>query len=104
VYDGDLRYTLVEGTMWDEIEPDAEDLEGKTIHQALPPETAADVEPIFQGALEGEKGSVISQLGGRTYRIQATPLREADGEIVGGVSFAVDITDQLERQRKLEES
>jgi PAS domain S-box-containing protein len=31
VYEEDLRYTLVTGTMWDDIDPDASDLEGETI-------------------------------------------------------------------------
>lgn len=47
VYDEDLRYTLVTGTMWNDIDPDAKDIQGNTIWEALPPETAADVEPIF---------------------------------------------------------
>ncbi|WP_375137275.1 MULTISPECIES: PAS domain-containing protein [Halostella] len=104
VFDEDLRYTLVAGTMWDDIDPDAEDLEGETIWETLPPDTADDVEPIFRSALDGETDSVVSTLGGRTYRVWATPLRDADGEITAGQSFAVDITDQLERERKLEES
>jgi PAS domain S-box-containing protein len=104
VFDEDFRYTLVEGTMWDDIDPDAADLEGRTIRDALPPDTADDVEPIFRAALNGETDSVVSTLGGRTYRVWATPLRDADGEITAGQSFAVDITDQLERERQLEES
>jgi PAS domain S-box-containing protein len=104
VYDEHLRYTLVTGTMWDDIDPDASDLEGETIWDALQPETAEDVEPVFRGALAGETGSVVSRLGGRTYRVWATPLRDADGEIAGGQSFALDITEQLEREQRLQES
>jgi PAS domain S-box-containing protein len=104
VYDEDLRYTLVTGTMWDDIDPDASDLEGETIWDALQPETAEDVEPVFRGALAGETGSVVSRLGGRTYRVWATPLRDADGEIAGEQSFALDITEQLEREQRLQES
>ena len=104
VYDHDLRYTLVTGTMWDDVELDASDLEGETIHDALPPDTAADVEPLFRAALDGESGSVVSTLGGRTYRVWATPLRGADGEVTGGQSFALDITERIAREQKLEET
>jgi PAS domain S-box-containing protein len=104
VYDHDLRYTLVTGTMWDDIELDASDLEGETIHAALPPDTAADVEPLFRAALDGESGSVVSTLGGRTYRVWATPLRGADGEVTGGQSFALDVTERIAREQKLEET
>ena len=104
VYDRDLRYTLVTGTMWDDIEPDPEDLEGNTIWEALPADTAADVEPVFRAALDGETGSVVSTLAGRTYKVWAAPLRDADGEITGGQSFALDVTERIERERKLEET
>jgi PAS domain S-box-containing protein len=104
VYDEDLRYTLVTGTMWDDIDPDAEDLEGRTVREALPEETAEDVEPLFRRALEGETDSTVSTLGGRIYRVWATPLRDADGNVTAGQSFAVDITEQLKRERELEAS
>jgi PAS domain S-box-containing protein len=104
VFDRDRRYTLVTGTMWDDIEPDASDVEGNTVREALPPDTAADVEPVFRAALDGETGSVVSTLDGRTYRVWATPLRDADGEITAGQSFALDITERIERERKLEET
>jgi PAS domain S-box-containing protein len=104
VYDEDLRYTLVAGTMWDSHELDAADLEGKSIWEALPDDTAADVEPVFEAALEGETGSVESTLGGRTYRVWATPLRDADGEITAGQSIALDVTEQTEREQYLEDA
>ncbi|MFB6270824.1 MAG: PAS domain S-box protein, partial [Halobacterium sp.] len=102
VFDDDLRYTLVDGTMWDDIDVDAADLEGKTIWEALPDETAADVEPVFEAALDGETDSVVSTLGGRTYRVWATPLRDADGDVTAGQSIALDVTDQQARERELE--
>jgi PAS domain S-box-containing protein len=104
VYDRDLQYTLVTGTMWDDIEPDASDIEGNSIREALPSDTVDDVEPLFRAALDGETGSVVSTLDGRIYRVWATPLRNADGEITAGQSFALDITDRIERERKLEET
>jgi PAS domain S-box-containing protein len=103
VYDEDLRYTLVDGTMWEDHEYDAADLEGEYIWEALPDDTAADVEPVFEAALEGETGTVDSTLGGRTYRVWATPLRDADGEITAGQSIALDVTEQKERERYLED-
>ncbi|WP_276299638.1 PAS domain S-box protein [Halorussus lipolyticus] len=104
VYDRNLTYTLVTGTMWDDIEPDAEEIEGNHAEDVLPPGTWDDVEPLFRSALDGETGSVVSTLGGRTYRVWATPLRDADGEIRAGQSFALDITEQIEREQKLEET
>jgi PAS domain S-box-containing protein len=104
VYDEDLRYTLVDGTMWEDHEYDAGDLEGEYIWDALPDDTAADVEPVFEAALDGKTGSVESTLGGRTYRVWATPLRDADGEITAGQSIALDVTEQKEREQFLEDA
>jgi PAS domain S-box-containing protein len=101
VFDEDLRYTLVDGTMWEDIPLDAADVEGKTIWEALPEDTADDLEPVFHEALNGETGSVVSTLAGRTYRVWATPLRDADGDITAGQSFAVDITEQKKREQAL---
>ncbi|MFB6235247.1 MAG: PAS domain S-box protein [Halopenitus sp.] len=104
IFDEDLRYTLVEGTMWDDIETDAADLEGELVREALPPDTAEDVAPIFEAALEGETESVLSTLDGRTYRVWATPLRDSTGEVTSGQSFALDVTERIEHKRELEES
>jgi len=101
VFDDDLRYTLVDGTMWDDLPLDAGDVEGETIWEALPEDAAADLEPVFRGALDGETDSAVSTLGGRTYRVWAVPLRDADGEVTAGQSFAVDVTDQQEREAAL---
>ncbi|MXR21101.1 PAS domain S-box protein [Halobacterium bonnevillei] len=102
VFDEHLEYTLVDGTMWDDIDVDAADVEGRTIWEALPEETAADVEPVFRDALAGETDSVVSTLDGRIYRVWATPLRDTDGEITGGQSIALDVTEQQEREQRLE--
>ncbi|WP_336038066.1 PAS domain-containing protein [Halobacterium yunchengense] len=102
VFDGDLRYTLVDGTMWSDLDVDAADLEGDTVREALPTDTAADVEPVFRAALHGETDSVVAELEGRTYRVWATPLRNADGEVTAGQSFALDVTEQHDRRRTLE--
>ncbi|WP_306052404.1 PAS domain S-box protein [Natronococcus wangiae] len=104
MYDRELRYTLVSGTMWDEIDADPGELEGNTIYEAYPSDIAADIESVFQAALEGETGSTVTAFEGRTYRIWTAPLRDADGEITAGMSFALDITEQIERERRLEES
>jgi len=35
--------------------------------------------------------------------VWATPLRDADGDVFAGLSFAQDVTDQVEREQRLEE-
>jgi len=102
VYDRDLRYTLVEGTLLGETLPTAERLESSPMPDVFPPETVADLEPLFRAALEdGTTGRVETEYGGRTWRVWTTPLRDAEGETFAGLSFAQDITEQNEREAAL---
>ncbi|WP_408957509.1 PAS domain S-box protein [Natrinema sp. 74] len=104
VYDHDLRYTLSGGALLGERLPDAGRLEGNRLPEIFPDETVADLEPLFRAAVEdGTTGSATTELGGYSWRVWTTPLRNADGEIFAGLSFAQDITEQVERERRLEE-
>ncbi|MFC4542032.1 PAS domain S-box protein [Halosolutus amylolyticus] len=104
VYDSDLRYTLARGALMGEQLPSADRLEGSRMPDVFPEETVSDLEPVFRGAIDdGETDSVTTEFDGRIWRVWAAPLRDADGEIFAGLSFAQDITEQAERKRKLEE-
>jgi PAS domain S-box-containing protein len=103
VYDSELRYDLVGGVMWEYMETDAEDLEGKTIHEVFPERIVDDIEPVFRAAVDsGETSDVLTEFEDRTLRVWAKPLRDADGEIFAGMSFAQDVTDQVEHERTLD--
>ncbi|WP_458209123.1 PAS domain-containing protein [Haladaptatus sp. NG-SE-30] len=103
IYDHDLRYTLVEGTIFDEIEPTAEDLEGKTVSEVFSPKTAPALESLFRSALDGQTDCVEVEFAGRIFEVWATSVRDADGEVFAGLSFTQDITDRKEREQKLEQ-
>jgi PAS domain S-box-containing protein len=105
VYDHDLRYTLAAGEKVGDPLPSAEELEGTRMPEQYPDDVAADLEPMFRAAIEeGETGSAQTTVAGRDWQAWATPLRDADGEIFAGLSFTQDITEQVEREQKLEES
>jgi PAS domain S-box-containing protein len=102
VYDRALRYTLVAGTLLGEALPTADRLEGSRMPDVFPPETAADLEPLFRAAVEaGTTDSVETEYGGRSWRVWAAPLRDAEGTVFAGLSFAQDITEQKEREAAL---
>ncbi|WP_455449865.1 PAS domain S-box protein [Natrinema thermotolerans] len=102
IYDHDLTYTLAEGIELGETLPAADRLEGSRLPDRFPDHAVADLEPLFRAALEGETGDVQTEVGGRVWRVWATPLRDADGEIFAGLSFAQDVTEQVERENDLE--
>ncbi|WP_276279086.1 PAS domain-containing protein [Halorussus caseinilyticus] len=104
-YDTDLRYTLTQGAALGNGLPGREALEGNTVSEVFPPDTAAELESLFGGAVEdGETDSITIDFGGRTWQLWAAPLRDASGDIFGGLSFTQDITEQVDREQKLEET
>ncbi|WP_225334573.1 PAS domain-containing sensor histidine kinase [Halomicrobium urmianum] len=103
VYDQDLRFTLAKGSVLGGTLPTAERLEGARMPDVVPDDTVADLEPVFRAAVEdGETGRTTTEFGGRNWRVWATPLRDADGEIFAGMGLAQDITEQVERERRLQ--
>ncbi|WP_433628635.1 PAS domain S-box protein [Halomicrococcus sp. NG-SE-24] len=103
LYDHDLRYTLVEGAIWDELDVSADDLEGETVQDIFSGETADHLEALFRTALDGETDFAEVEFAGRIFETWATPVRDADGEILAGLSFSQDVTDRKQRERKLEQ-
>ncbi len=102
VYDQDLRYTLVKGTLVGKVFPEAEVMKGSRVPDLFPEATVRDIEPLFRAAVaDGETGSVETEFKGRNWRVTATPLRDNDGVIFAGLSFAQDITDQKRREMEL---
>ena len=102
VYNRDLRYTLVDGTLVGEVLPSSEDFAGTRMPDLFPEETVRDIEPLFRAAVEdAQTGSVETTFGGRDWRVWATPLRNQEGEIFAGLSFAQDITERTAHEQRL---
>lgn len=105
VYDYDLRYTLVAGASIGDTLPPQDEFEGTRMPDLFPEHTAADIEPLFRAAIEeGTTDSVETEFGDRIWKVWATPLRDADGKIFAGLSFAQDITELKQREKHLEEA
>ena len=103
MYDHDLRYTLVEGTAIGETLPSADELEGNRMPDIFPDEAVADLEPVFRTTVEdGTVGDTTTEFEGQHWRVWTAPLRDADGDVYAGMSFAQDVTGQVERQRRLQ--
>jgi len=104
LFDLDLRYILAEGQS---LHLDSSELEGRTIWEALEPHTAAAVEPSYRAALAGETSEFELEFGANWYLVTVAPTFE-DGEVVGGLAYAAQITqrkrleEQLHQSQKLE--
>jgi len=90
IFDHELRYLLAEGTGAGGFTH--EELEGKTLAQALPPDIRQTLEPLFRGALAGTAGAAEVAYGGGWLVIHAGPLRDDQGAIVAGMALVQEIS------------
>ena len=94
VFDTDLRYVIVRGQALALHGFARDHFEGRPVAEALGPQRWALYEPLYRAALEGETGSmeIASPDEKLWYLVQVGPLRDVNGGVIGGVSFAADVT------------
>jgi PAS domain S-box-containing protein len=100
--DDDLRYTTVGGEPVDRESDESSDLEGKTIREAIEPELADEVEPLYVAALDGESSTIEIEQDGETAQIRIYPVRDDEGEVFAAMGMSQDVTERVERERELE--
>ncbi|WP_255681840.1 PAS domain-containing protein [Natrinema sp. SYSU A 869] len=104
LFDEDLRYTAAGGAILDDVGTSAEEIVGKTLWERYPEPLAAQFEPNFKAALDGESNSFEIELHGRHLVAYTLPVADDDGDTFAGMVMVQDITERREYQRKLEES
>jgi PAS domain S-box-containing protein len=92
LFDHDLRFTLAEGQTLETIGLSKESVEGKTVWEVLPPETAPAAAEQYRAALRGEASTMERPFGDRIFLIQVVPVQSDAGEIVAGMLVSIDIT------------
>ncbi len=97
----DLRYRTVGGSPLDVAGVPIDEIEGQSVHEALPEELADDLAPRYETALEGESNTFETELGDRVFQFQFVPVRDDDGEILAALGMSQDITERTEREREL---
>ena len=104
IFDRDLRYVLAEGTNFDKVGLKPEELEGRTIWEALEPEAAAAIEPSYRAALAGESSSFEMDFRDNVYVVTVAPTLDDRGEIVGGLVHSQQITERKQLEEQLHQS
>lgn len=101
LFDSDFRYTLAEGAGLAEFGLSKELLEGKTIWESFPSEISEILEPLYQKALAGE--STIGEIfyADRIYLVYTVPVKNEQGEILGGMTSTQDITPRKQAEQEL---
>ena len=83
VFDTDLRYVVAGGLGIGGYGMSPALLEGRTIWEALPPESCAVAEPHYRAALAGEPSTFDLVINGQTLEIKVTPIRDGNRVIAG---------------------
>lgn len=103
-FDTELRYLAAGGLGLADVGLSREAMEGRTIFEVFPAETAAAIEPYYRAALEGRSTVLDVPYQGHVYTQRLAPVREADGTIVAGIGFTQDVTEARNVEHALRES
>ncbi|KRA38164.1 hypothetical protein ASD81_05795 [Nocardioides sp. Root614] len=104
VVDHDLRYLSAGGLGLADVGLSREALEGKTIWEAFPPETAALLEPMYRAALAGVSSTCDVPYGGRIFTQRLSPVVSRSGRVIAAMGFTQDVTDTRLAEQQLRES
>lgn len=103
-FDTDLRYLAAGGLGLTDVGLSREGLEGRTIVEVFPADTAAAIEPLYRAALRGESSEMDVQYEDRVYLQRLAPVHDEVGEIVAGIGFTQDVSAARAAEHKLRES
>jgi diguanylate cyclase (GGDEF)-like protein/PAS domain S-box-containing protein len=103
-FDQDLRFLSAGGLGLSEVGLSQELLEGRTIFEVFPPAIARLIEGPFRQALSGQESKTDVPFANRTFLVRLAPSLDADGAIVAGIGFAVEVTETRRAAAALRQS
>ena len=103
LFDPDLRLVVAEGAQLARRGLDAQAYAGVTLMETMPAEQYAEIAPRYRAALAGEPQAfdVTTPDGQVTYRVQAVPLHDEQGRLIGGLSVSRDVTEARDQERAM---
>lgn len=106
VVDCDLRFVLVEGAGLVAEGYDPRRMEGQLLRDTVTPETFAMLEPHYLAAVAGEEISfdTVSPRTGAIFQVEARPLRDDSGRIVGAMVLSEDVSAERAARAELEQA
>jgi PAS domain S-box-containing protein len=103
LFDADLRIVVVEGAQLARRGLDAEEYAGRTLAETMPADQYTLIAPRYRAALDGEPQTfdIDTPDGAVTYRVQAVPLYDEQGRLLGGMSVSRDVTVPRRQERTM---
>ena len=92
IFDHDLRFRVADGKAMAPLGYKREDLEGKTIWEAIDEETCRILEQRYPRVLAGESLHFETSLKGCTFLSGYVPIRDENGDVIAGMVVSHDIS------------
>lgn len=104
VFDKDMRYLVWNETLAGFTGIAPEDAIGKKIFEVFPSAVGSEYAEIFEKVLQGEKSYLAERpffnMNG-FYESHSIPMRNMEGEVIGGINIVHDITERKQAEEKL---
>jgi PAS domain S-box-containing protein len=91
LFDKDLKYILVDGSLNDQQRLRSVGIEGKSLAE-VHPHLVEIFTPLYKKALEGHTSVLEHQIDGNFYTFQILPVRNRERKVYAGMVVAQDIT------------
>jgi PAS domain S-box-containing protein len=104
LFDRNLKFLIAAGTELKRLGFSSTQFEGKKLEDALDPETAQTLLPMYRAALLGEKVNSEFTFRDSIYQITVLPLYNQDGHIEFGMSLVQNVTRQKNYEKALRNS
>jgi diguanylate cyclase (GGDEF)-like protein/PAS domain S-box-containing protein len=106
IFDRDFRYVIATGEVVNRNGWSPQAFEGQRAPDVLPSDRWDLLEPLYEAALRGESSSIELEWrgGDALYLLEVTPWRDQDGEVLGGVAVARDVTASKQTENELRET
>jgi PAS domain S-box-containing protein len=103
MFDPDLRIVMTEGGALERRSLDPGAYIGRLFSETLPSDRYAELEPRLRAALAGEpQGFDFETVDGTAiYRVQAVPMHDDDGQLLGGLMVSRDVTGLRRHERAM---
>lgn len=93
VVDRELHYVLAGGQALKAAGLSAIDVQGKSVHDIVPPHLAGQAQTDYLAALEGKPFHTRHSVGDREFVTHGVPLHADDGTVIAALAVSYDVTD-----------
>lgn len=102
LFGNDRRISLAEGSELDDLGLNKNRLKRKKIDDILVAQTQNDLSKSITTALNGRKVSTEFMIQNHTYLLQVAPIKDENGNVIGGIAFTQNVSERTKAVQELE--